>query len=466
MAPSRCAHEISQNKKLERIQKLISFIKAAGRQQHTAKLTEVWAIPQCSITDVRILFVVGADPSALYENEYGEKVLADRMENGSICSLCGKKYREFLQFARQIHQAQYGKIPLKIKKPTKPIGQEHGLVTVALDGGGMRGLVSIVCMLFTSRRILGDESFPNLVDWWVGCSTGSMLALALAKGNSLIDTFFLYWEMKNEIFLDKSTMKRLFGNVIDKQSVRVDNVLNRVFDNENDTFLNSPLRLTVPALDITTTPGRLHVFRNYPTKGNMIEDVHFKDAARASSAAPTYFHPHTMGARKLVDGSLVANCPLGILFGEYDKCLQTGDKLKLGCVISIGTGEPAETKRRYKSGSSLSHRSRHLRDMAVLLIEQVVGYERSVVDCAKDRCLAAGIPFFRICPVGIDVKIDQINDGVLMDMIWETLLHLLRNCEQVDELGQSLAKLCNSPSNPTPRRARRGHSVEPPMRLC
>ncbi|CAD5219338.1 unnamed protein product [Bursaphelenchus okinawaensis] len=465
MAPSRCAHEISQNKKLERIQTLINFVKTANKQQNTAKLTEVWATPQCSITDVRILFVVGADPAPLYENSTGEKVLSDRVENGSICTLCAQKYKEFLQFARQIYQAQFGTTPLKIKKPTKPIGQEHGLVTVALDGGGMRGLVSIVCMLFASRRLLGDDSFPKLVDWWVGCSTGSMLALALAKGNSLIDTFFLYWEMKNEIFLDKSTMKRLFGNVIDKQSVRVSNVLNRVFDNDNDTFLNSPLRLTVPSLDITTTPGKLHIFRNYPTKGSTTEDVHFRDAARASSAAPTYFHPHTMGDCKLVDGSLVANCPLGILFGEYDKCLQTGDKLKLGCVISIGTGEPAETKRRYKSGSSISHRSRHLRDMAVLLIEQVVGYEKSVVDCAKDRCLAAGIPFYRVCPVGIDVKIDQVNDGVLMDMIWETLLYLLQNSDQIDQMGASLAKLCNTPTS-TVRRPRRGHSVEPPMKLC
>lgn len=155
---------------------------------------------------------------------------------------------------------------------------------------------------------------------------------------------------------------------------------------------------------------------------------------------------------------------------EYDKCLQTGDPLKLGCVISIGTGEPAETKRRYKSGSSLTHRSKHLRDMAVLLIEQVVGYEKSVVDCAKDRCMAAGIPFFRICPVGIDVRIDQVDDGPLMDMIWETLIHLYQNLDQIDELGQSLATLCNLPNKDgvgvlNGRRPRRGRSVDPLFRL-
>jgi patatin-like phospholipase/acyl hydrolase len=79
------------------------------------------------------------------------------------------------------------------------------------------GLVTVTTLLFTSRRIFGDESLPKMIDWTIGCSTGSMLGLALAKGNTLTDCFFLYWEMKNEIFLDKSTMKRLFGNVVDKQ---------------------------------------------------------------------------------------------------------------------------------------------------------------------------------------------------------------------------------------------------------
>jgi hypothetical protein len=78
-----------------------------------------------------------------------------------------------------------------------------------------------------------------------------------------------------------------------------------------------------------------------------------------------------MEDRKFVDGSLVANCPLGILFGEYDKSLQIGEDIHLRLILSIGTGEPAETKRRYQSGSSISHKSRHIRDMAVLLMEQV-----------------------------------------------------------------------------------------------
>uniref|UniRef100_A0A915DN76 PNPLA domain-containing protein n=1 Tax=Ditylenchus dipsaci TaxID=166011 RepID=A0A915DN76_9BILA len=271
------------------------------------------------------------------------------------------------------------------------------------------------------RRALGDESLLSLVDWYVGCSTGAMLALALAKGYSLTDSFFLYWEMKNEIFLDKSTMKRLFGNVTN----RVNAVLNRVFPDE-DIFHLCPKRLTVPALNVTMTPSKLHVFRNYPIKGSHWDkDISFRDAARASSAAPTYFHPHVLGDDKYVDGSLAANCPLTILLREYDKCRQGGENLRLACVISIGTGEPLETVRRY------GHPTHGTGG----------GQEKSAIECAEDRCAVSGIPFFRISPVGIDVRIDQIDDGKLMDMIWDTLKYLLQNIETVDKLGAALVSI-------------------------
>ena len=45
-------------------------------------------------------------------------------------------------------------------------------------------------------------------------STGSMLALSLEQGKTLSQCFFQYWDMKRQIFLEGSTMKRLFGNQV------------------------------------------------------------------------------------------------------------------------------------------------------------------------------------------------------------------------------------------------------------
>uniref|UniRef100_A0A915DN81 Uncharacterized protein n=1 Tax=Ditylenchus dipsaci TaxID=166011 RepID=A0A915DN81_9BILA len=183
MAPSRCAHQLSANKKAERIQNLVTFTKTA------TKLVEVWATPQCSITDARILLTLGADPQAIYTEQFGEKTLKDREESGSVCSACGAKYRDFLEFAHEIYYAQHldtattnksspstensssnglinGRSSLYARRnnenndertssdrssnSSNPFGG-GGMVCLSLDGGGMRGLVTIVCLLFTSR---------------------------------------------------------------------------------------------------------------------------------------------------------------------------------------------------------------------------------------------------------------------------------------------------------------------------
>lgn len=166
------------------------------------------------------MLTLGACPEALYQNEYGEKTLRDREESGSLCTLCAEKGRDFLLFAQEIYDQQFnpksntsnksngggssttgstesgnspnGGPPLPSTYNPPPscftrfnakewaehaANSDTGMVCLSLDGGGMRGLVSIVCLLFASRRALGDESLTQLVDWYVGCSTGAMLAL-------------------------------------------------------------------------------------------------------------------------------------------------------------------------------------------------------------------------------------------------------------------------------------------------
>ncbi|KAK0399203.1 hypothetical protein QR680_002937 [Steinernema hermaphroditum] len=437
MPSSRCAHTLSQNKKVERISNLVAFIKTATPSQLSTKLVDVWAHPQSSITDARFLIVFGADPRRLYDDDYGEKTLSERVESGSVCEMCAPKFQSFLDNALTIYECQFGQNPIDI--PTKkPCSDSKGLIALSLDGGGMRGLVSVVCLLFTSRRLFGDESLPSHVDWLVGTSTGSMLALALAKGFSLTETFFLYWEMKTQIFLDTGTLSRLFSNAVDKQTVMLEEVLGRCFPDE-DQFTTCLRRITVPALDVSTTPARLQVFRNYALRPeDPMEEVSFRDAARASSAAPTYFHPHTLDGRKLVDGSLVANCPLSVLFSEHDRRMKHGLKDNIACIISIGTGEPKHTERKYKTGSNFRQRSKHLLHLGELMFEQVVGHEQSVLESCRDRCHAQQIPFVRISPSGINVRIDQIDDGKLMDMLWTTLLYLTEQVGEVDRLGSIL----------------------------
>ncbi|KIH44211.1 hypothetical protein ANCDUO_25770 [Ancylostoma duodenale] len=65
--------------------------------------------------------------------------------------------------------------------------------------------------------------------------------------------------MKRQIFLEGSTMSRLLGDQVSVQTRNIEKVLSDCFPTE--TFQQCDRRLTVPALDISMAPARLHIFR-------------------------------------------------------------------------------------------------------------------------------------------------------------------------------------------------------------
>uniref|UniRef100_A0A8R1I024 PNPLA domain-containing protein n=1 Tax=Caenorhabditis japonica TaxID=281687 RepID=A0A8R1I024_CAEJA len=468
MPSTRCAHQMSSKKRAERVDSMITFLKTAvaaqkdkspqdtpGNTMMTAKLVELWSVPQSSITEFRLLLTLGADPTPLFKDDFGEKTLKDRIENGSVCEECAVKFKSFLEYSGVIFEEMFERTPIQINRNKKV----DGVMALCLDGGGMRGLVSVVCLLYASRRILGDESLPSLFDWCIGTSTGSMLGLSLVNNKSISECFFQYWDMKSQIFLRGSTVKRLLGDQVSVQTKNIDKVLSDCFPTE--TMQKCPIRLTIPALDISTTPARLHVFRNYSFSKsfgapvNEEQEVLFREAARASSAAPTYFEPFVYGNKVLVDGSFVANYPLNILFKECDSFSKHQNPLNLAGVLSIGTGEPALVERKFKCGTSMKSRAKNIGHISTLILEQVVGQDLTAVEMAQDRCHAHNIPFNRLSPKGIAVRIDQIDDAKLMDMIWTTLIYLTENVHEIDQLGEMIYKLKSDPTE----RKRRSNTV-------
>lgn len=93
----------------------------------------------------------------------------------------------------------------------------------------------------------------------------------------------------------------------------------------------------------TSTPV---LFRSYPSKrdsSSLYREAKIWEAARATSAAPTFFDPIRIGstARIFGDGGTGANNPIDEMWKEaIDIC--EGEPLidNLGCVVSIGTGVP------------------------------------------------------------------------------------------------------------------------------
>lgn len=76
----------------------------------------------------------------------------------------------------------------------------------------------------------------------------------------------------------------------------------------------------------------------------MYRIVRIWEAARATSAASTFFDSITVGVpgQRFLDGGTGANNPVRHIWGEAEDLLPHGESLKdhLGCLISIGTGQP------------------------------------------------------------------------------------------------------------------------------
>ena len=78
---------------------------------------------------------------------------------------------------------------------------------------------------------------------------------------------------------------------------------------------------------------------------NTLEDIKAKiwEAARATSAATSFFDPIIIQGMGFVDGALGANNPIGYLWNEAQNIWcddEVGLPQKLNCYVSIGTGNP------------------------------------------------------------------------------------------------------------------------------
>ena len=93
--------------------------------------------------------------------------------------------------------------------------------------------------------------------------------------------------------------------------------------------------------------GRPVVFSSYynARRGNdHLFEVKIWEAARATSAATTFFDPITIGGETFVDGATGANNPINYLWSEAGDVWGDGEGLdaaRVKCLVSIGTGLPS-----------------------------------------------------------------------------------------------------------------------------
>ncbi len=234
-------------------------------------------------------------------------------------------------------------------------GQPKYLI-LTCDGGGMRGYLSSLIMqrLNQDMSIFGEGN--GAIDLYAGTSTGGLIALGLAAGNSIDSVVQLYETNGANIFAPlgvespcvQSLPKILQGykSVTELYQVQFDDIgspsVRDVIENfiPGDPVLSSlsnKVMVTTFQLAATTAAGTSWnplIIDNL--EGSPGASTKLYDAALSTSAAPIYFPPYQHPVFGWCsDGGLFANNPAP---QAVARAVQAGVPFSDVAVLSIGTG--------------------------------------------------------------------------------------------------------------------------------
>lgn len=232
---------------------------------------------------------------------------------------------------------------------------------LALDGGGIRGLITLEILLELENQLkakLGKGNEFRLSDYFdyiAGTSTGAIIAAGLSLGMSAqqLITFYL---QKGEAMFDKAFLANFGRNFYHDKKLAQE--LKNTFGEGTDLFLTTgrfKSLLTVVTMNRSTDspwPISNNPFAkyNHPARPDCNLKIKLYQLVRASTAAPAYFPPETLQwdpndpekTFVFVDGGVTPyNNPSFLLFRmathpAYNLGWPTGeDKLLL---VSVGTG--------------------------------------------------------------------------------------------------------------------------------
>ena len=227
---------------------------------------------------------------------------------------------------------------------------------LALDGGGVRGILSLAYLEVMEKELRTAEGKPDLVladyfDCIGGTSTGAIIAAGLAKGDDVATIQKLYRDLANDIFKPRFWRR---GLLVPKFGVKA---LKRALDSHfqdmtfSDPQLGTGLMIAAKRWD-TNSSWVIHNSRN-GEYWKYTKDYRIKDVVRASSAAPSYFRPELIEVKRgqtgaFVDGGVTPHNNPALLMFLLSQIDGHGLNWPLGndrlMIVSVGTGSRTETR--------------------------------------------------------------------------------------------------------------------------
>jgi hypothetical protein len=253
-------------------------------------------------------------------------------------------------------------------------GAERERHILALDGGGVRGIVSLHVLKALERHV-GKPAY-EFFDMFAGTSTGAIIAALIAYARLTADEILAEYDRMVARVFDRDPRRMLVGGVLKKRIYGRDAAVETLrYYFGRRTLRRMPLRSDgQPQALLLTTHDLVRneelFLSNYPFKSgrpNFAWSWRVADAVAASAlSAPWYFGPYL--GRFLDGGVTVFNCPARQAAVEaLDYCERPLFRRGQTTLWSLGTGTFAT---RYRTGEGDSF---HLWDWAGRVASDVQG---------------------------------------------------------------------------------------------
>ncbi|MDI9858948.1 patatin-like phospholipase family protein [Flectobacillus roseus] len=239
-------------------------------------------------------------------------------------------------------------------------GSEQKRKILALDGGGIRGVLTLEILLELENQLresLGGNSDFRLCDFFDyigGTSTGAIIAAGLSRGMS-VSELLRFYEEKGEAMFDKSFLLKKVKHFYNdgpllkelKKTFGEGNIDLATGDFKSLLLVVTMNRTTDSPWPVTNNPFAKY---NHPSRPDCNLKIPLYQLVRASTAAPAYFKPETLqwdsnNPEKtfvFVDGGVTPyNNPAFLMYRmatqpAYNLNWKTGEKELL--IVSVGTG--------------------------------------------------------------------------------------------------------------------------------
>lgn len=284
------------------------------------------------------------------------------------------------------------------KKQALPEPEEERFI-LCVDGGGMRGIVPLAVLRQFEKTLKANGfngNLANAFDMVSGTSTGGLITLcASCSDNPDLDVLLeSYLTLGKTIFPasgKRSSQLRQISS--DKYPVNgIEEVINNWFGDKK--LSEASTKTLIMAYDLAQSQAKM--FKSWDN-----DDTTVFTAARATTAAPTYFAPLIQDDHIYVDGGVVANNPSIYAYYEAKKLWPNCHKFT---ILSLSTAGLNHKMEKDQFGGLLSWVT-HVSPMYMTA-------QKSTCDYAMENC--PEVNYFRIDEkLDQDIKMDETNPSVL-----------------------------------------------------